>query len=381
MGLFDIRTHQQDDILDRIAEELQLDSTRHERAKTAYNAVGSWIDSDPDFFSNLEFEIYPQGSYRIGTTVKPYGKEEYDLDFVVHIRALYYLHTPEKIYEKLRGRIMEHEFYRGIAEPKNRCIRINYAGDFHMDILPGCIEFEFDNNRLKVPDKSRASWVASNPRGFADWFESKYILQSEILLEKAYSIEELPEQEKAKFKQPLQRAVQLLKRFRDIHFTSNPKLATSSIILTTLAGHLYRGEPSIYEAFDGIIERVWELVCNSNGKIDIINPANKDEKFSDKWEDNPALFDSFLEYANTLHTAWNQFKSNSTVDEGGNALKALFGDSVVNKAFTAQSDLINFRRQGPNLGIIRNSGQLTRVMNSSPTLSNIKTNTFYGDRG
>ena len=33
-------------------------------------------------------EVYPQGSYRIGTTVRPLSEEEFDLDFVVELTAL-----------------------------------------------------------------------------------------------------------------------------------------------------------------------------------------------------------------------------------------------------------------------------------------------------
>jgi hypothetical protein len=43
-------------------------------------------------------------------------------------------------------------------------------------------------------------------------------------------------------KTPLQRAIQLLKRHRDVMFVDNLDVAPISMILTNLAGHAYGGE-------------------------------------------------------------------------------------------------------------------------------------------
>lgn len=58
---------------------------------------------------------------------------------------------------------MEHEKYNEILEAKNRCLRLKYHGDFHMDILPGIQEFAWDDDRLCIPDRSLGLWVSSNP--------------------------------------------------------------------------------------------------------------------------------------------------------------------------------------------------------------------------
>jgi hypothetical protein len=79
---FNNKNTQLDDLLARIAEEIQLDDTRKERMKSAYKAIESLLNEDEGFFKNAVFEIYPQGSVRIGTTVKPTGENEFDLDIV-----------------------------------------------------------------------------------------------------------------------------------------------------------------------------------------------------------------------------------------------------------------------------------------------------------
>lgn len=234
------RATQIDDLLDKMAEEVQLDATRYERMKSSYEAVKNWIEADEKFFKPYRYDVYPHGSVRILTTVKPIGKDEFDLDIAIHLKSNT-PHTPQRIYSELKRRLAENDRYKGMMEMKNRCIRLNYSGDFHMDILPGIQENEFDEDKIRVPDRELGHWVSSNPRGYAKWFMGKANLVRESLLEKALKAERLPSDDFQK-KKPLQRAVQLIKRYRDIYFQKDDTYKTSSIILTTIAGEFYQGE-------------------------------------------------------------------------------------------------------------------------------------------
>ena len=180
-----------DDLLDKMAEEVQLDSTRYERMKSSYEAVKNWIEDDEIFFKPYKYDLYSHGSVRILTTVKPIGKDEFDLDIAIHLQNNT-PHTPQRIYNELKRRLEESKIYKPMIELKNRCIRLVYAGDFHMDILPGIQENAIDQNKLKVPDRGLGDWVSSNPRGYADWFIAKANLVKESLLEKALRAEKLP---------------------------------------------------------------------------------------------------------------------------------------------------------------------------------------------
>jgi hypothetical protein len=150
-----------------MAEALQLDKTRYELMIQHYEAIKKWIETDRAFFSPFKYEFYPPGSVRTRTTVKPIGKDEFDLDIALHLKTNFNNHTPEKIYNELRRRLKEHAIYSAKMELKNRCIRLNYTGDFHIDILPGIQENDWVENKLRVPDRALKSWVSSNPRGYA----------------------------------------------------------------------------------------------------------------------------------------------------------------------------------------------------------------------
>lgn len=119
--IFDNYILQREELLARIAQELQLDKTRLERMESAYNAIAELLKKDEDFFDGLIIEVYAQGSKRIGTTVRPINDKDFDLDVVLHIYDPYYNHTPEKIYNALVKVLEKNGYYKSIMEKKKMC--------------------------------------------------------------------------------------------------------------------------------------------------------------------------------------------------------------------------------------------------------------------
>lgn len=364
-----------DDLLDKMAESIQLDKSRYERMKQHYEAVKDWIESDENFFKPYKYDVYPHGSVRILTTVKPIGKDEFDLDIVIHLKSSLGSHIPSKIYAELKRRLEENATYKSMLEAKNRCIRLNYAGDFHMDILPGVQEFAWDEDRLKVPDKDLGAWVSSNPRGYAKWFLGKANLVKESMLEKALKAEKLPA-DSFNQKKPLQRAVQLIKRYRDIYFQNDDTYKTSSIVLTTLAGQLYTGQDSIFDAIDGIITTIQNNIRNSFSRIKVYNPVNANEDFTDKWDKEPEYYIAFQKFCAHLYKEWQILKTQQGVISEGIILKGLFGDDLVVRAQNDQTDFIETLRKNKQLAADRTTGILSTAATASAAI--IKTNTFFG---
>ncbi|MFH6937071.1 cyclic GMP-AMP synthase DncV-like nucleotidyltransferase [Flavobacterium sp. FlaQc-30] len=367
---------QLDDLLDRMAESLQLDKTRYELMIQHYEAIKKWIEADEQFFKPFKYELYPHGSVRIRTTVKPIGKDEFDLDIALHLKVQWDIHTPEKIYFELRRRLSEHAIYKEKMELKNRCIRLNYSGDFHMDILPGVQENDWDEDKIRVPDRLLGYWVSSNPRGYSKWFLNKANIVKISLLEKALRAENLPSND-FENKKPLQRAVQLIKRYRDIYFHDDDTFKTSSIILTTIAGLYYNGEESIYLTVENIVNRIRQHTIHNSWRLKVLNPVNSEEDFTDKWEREPRYYQAFETFCEHLYEQWQELKKENGIISEGRILKGLFGDELYFKAQTSQADIIEKSRNANQLGINRNSGIIGAAGTVSTSL--VKTNTFFGN--
>ena len=376
------RSAQVDDVLNRICEALQLNKSRREKVNARYEAVSGWIEKDDGYFKDAK--IYAQGSYRIGTIIKPQKGEEFDLDFVVQTNKDWTKTKFMDLYKSFKNRLADNDSYEGKLIEKTRCIRINYADEFHMDVIPTCTEGITDDiNRIMVPDKKEHDWAISNPEGYALWFESNYIDESSILLKGYYSgeimekAEDLPEDVPYELKQPLQRAVQLLKRFRDIYFEDDVDSSPSSIVLTTVAGLFYKQETSIYDAIGNIVHNIKLNIDQlpTNTRFKIVNPVNKEEEFTKEWEDNPVLFKSFLQFIKDLHSFWTNMNNLSTIDLP-KELKARFGENIVLEAYNSQGDYIHSLRRNQSTAISKSTGVAASIL--SENVKEDTKNTFYG---
>lgn len=330
---------QREELLARIAQELQLDKTRLEKMETAYNAVAEVLKKDEDFFDGLDIEVYAQGSKRIGTTVKPINGEDFDLDTVLHIYDIFNNYYPEQVYNALVKSLEKDSYYKTIMEKKTRCVRLNYKSDFHMDILPACMPNNWDKENIRIPEKALKGWSLGNPKGYGNWFldiansvKQPMLRQySQMLLEAKVEAEPLPEE--LYLKTPLQRAVQLFKRYRDIYF-QDKDYRVSSIVITTLVASLYQGENSIFETIDNVAKRIKEnyLAAINNGyKFKVLNPVNSAEDFTDSWTDRH--YESFYNFITDFYIKWQNL---SSFERGKEDYIKLFGEGIYKKSLNEQ---------------------------------------------
>ena len=350
LDIFNNYPLQREELLARIAQELQLDKTRLERMESAYNAVAELLKNDKDFFDGLVIEVYAQGSKRIGATVRPFNKADFDLDVVLHIFDPYFRHSPEEIYNALVKALEKDGYYKTILEKKKRCVRLNYKSDFHMDILPACMPSFSEKERIKIPEKALRGWSSGNPKGFADWFlsiansvESPLLSRNVVaLLEAQIETERLPEE--AYLKTPLQRVVQLLKRYRDIFFEKKD-YPVSSIVITTLAAQFYGAENSIFEAMDNVVSKIKSSYLDSirnSKKFKVLNPVNQEEDFTDSWTNEH--YRSFFSFIEDFHKRWQNLKN--SFETSNEDYIRLFGEGVYKKTLSEQFE--NFAKSTNN---------------------------------
>ena len=70
-------------------------------------------------------------------------------------------------------------------------------------------------------------------------------------------VEDVPEY---KVKTPLQQAIQILKRHRDIMFEKDAEDRPISIIITTLAAHAYNNETNLLDALRNIVAHMTQFI-------------------------------------------------------------------------------------------------------------------------
>jgi hypothetical protein len=105
------------------------------------------------------------------------------------------------------------------------------------------------------------------------------LLESRAREARAASINDVPTY---RWKTPLQRCVQILKRHRDVMFAANPDAKPISIIITTLSARAYRGEEDLADAMERILTDMEGFVNAVRPRVP--NPVNPEEDFADKWD-------------------------------------------------------------------------------------------------
>ena len=74
-------------VLEQMVEALDLPDSAYEKAKKRYEDIGAWLERDESKCSTLSPHVFAQGSFRLGTAIKPLsGSEEYDLDLACELR-------------------------------------------------------------------------------------------------------------------------------------------------------------------------------------------------------------------------------------------------------------------------------------------------------
>lgn len=324
-------------ILLGLDKDLDITKTEYDNAVSRYEAVGKWLAGNGSMLAPYKPDIYPQGSFLLGTLIRPINEETHiDIDLVCRLRGKKDSWTQEDLKTIVGDRLKSHRNYKNMLDKEGRrCWTLQYAdsAQFHLDILPSLVDKDYDillENSKKSIDTSRIEtpairitdretwnyssgtvpelWPKTNPFGFARWFKSREsLLQGRrSLLEK--SIHPVPEYREKK--SVLVRVVQILKRHRDILFANDPDKPTS-IILTTLAAKAYEGEQDIYSALMNMISRMtlfieikYDNSRNKNLKW-VENPVNPEENFANRWSEKNDKQKNFYAWMESLKRDFN----------------------------------------------------------------------------
>jgi Second Messenger Oligonucleotide or Dinucleotide Synthetase domain len=362
--------------LERVCLQLQLTDAQYRNAEMKYHAVGNWLSAPDSELAPFAPEIYPQGSMLLGTTVRPWHGIEYDLDLVCQLHRCTD-QPPLRIYSWVYERMASHETYLQMLEKLKRCLRLNYASEFHLDILSACPNG--GNSAIIVPDRKLRCWIHSNPKGFAEWFFKQCQLRDRLAERMfAKAIEPLPSPVPSDYKYTLQRAVQLMKRHRDSFFDGGRDIARS-VIITTLAGQFYGGQRSLSLALDMILDRIHYSMEMAAEVPRIENPIHSAENFADTWDE--AKFEQFKGYIRHFR---NQIKhllcpnveeQRQGLEKTTERLGRLFGAAEVKEAIRLEAGEMNAHRQTKRL-VVSAVGALTTSSTAVTTV--VPRNQFFG---
>jgi len=359
-----------DDILEAMADALDIPPSKFEEAKSRYEAIGNWLDRPESTLAGYDPAISPQGSFLLGTVTRPFtDKEEYDVDLVCRLQPTKVQFTQKSLKEAVGYEVALYAKAHSMAEPEEhrRCWRLNYAAgaQFHMDILPALPDAQryqtkllehgyrtlaqddaLSGHAIAITDKTSPhydlptdDWPQSNPTGYAAWFRGRMRVRL-TEAKRAYaqreritaSVDEIPDY---KVKTPLQRSIQLLKRHRDCMFADDCEHKPISIIISTLSAHAYSEEPTISAALQSILTGMDRYIEDRAGVAWVANPVNPAENFADKWAEEPKKRENFYRWLDQARQDFALYLRASPFDTMPELLREHLGDTLVDRTLAA----------------------------------------------
>jgi hypothetical protein len=262
-------------------ERIKLDATRRGRIDSAVANFIAYCENDIELHKVMAEKPFLQGSVATGTVIKPLLGDEFDVDVIYPFNLNNFNNpSPTGIVDWFVGRLQLSADYKQRLIIKPRCARLNYAGDFHVDIIPSAKD-KGDMQPYAVPTRDKVGWKKNDPKGFSAWVQNKDVASQWI-----------DGAGDGRFK----RACRFLKRWRDHRF-GDESAPSSMLLITVLGKHAPPGwnyfpqvENLLYPEHQCDAAYLYDLVRITIGCIETqghegyMNPTIPEENLAAGWE-------------------------------------------------------------------------------------------------
>ncbi len=288
--------------VDFLKEEVDLNQTRLDRLNTSVTAVTEYLSKKLNGYEKVE----RQGSYALRTIIKPTDESrEYDADVLLYMEYSS-AKEPKEYINEIYNCLRENDVYAEKARRKTRCVVLDYAGDFHLDVVPCLIS---EDEKQYICNNNTNEFEKTDGTGYRDWFNDKNGFTHGNL----------------------KRVTRLLKYLRD----HKGNFTAKSILLTTLIGNTVVGEndsdnfKSLPDALKTVSNRInGFLQCNPTMPR-IFNPVLPEEDFTRHWDQNK--YENFRKlfnvYNDKINAAYDAVEHDDSIDKW----REVFGDGFGKK--------------------------------------------------
>jgi hypothetical protein len=376
-------------LLGRVADSLDITPTQFARAKQAYETISEVAtnSSDPRLTSA---KVFPQGSFAIGTVIRPADNEdgEFDVDLACRLFATTSL-SPFVAKRLIGDQLAADARYAHKLKEKPRCWRVNYEGDFHLDICPLVLADQSD----AIPDKELARWILTHPEAYAAWFnELANRARTRVLNERVVmKAEVVPFPDENPDKGWLRRLVQLLKRHRCLwcqRAGEQSDFAPISIILTTLAARSFEREINAGRQFAnpyalmqrviaGMPDGIEQRLVDGQQQWWVQSPVAA-ENFANRWNEDRRWAEAFADWHQDALANVHRLIAVTGLDGARPLLEHSFGAIASTKAIKAYAEAATTARDTGKLRFVPTAGGLITTSSAVAGIA-VPRHTFFGD--
>ncbi len=199
-----------------LTHSVNLDQPRLDELDEQVKAIFA-IASDDDTLGNHVEDYIRTGSWAHRTIIKPVRNKDFDGDILLQLEEVEGW-EPKRYLAETRAAFLRNDSSKDlIKESHDRCVRIDFADDGHVDVVPYIIRGDTGDGEgdESIVNAATNEFEETNPRGLAEWMRANDRLANGHL----------------------RRVIRLLKYLRDYKTT----FSIPSIILTTFLGEQVQG--------------------------------------------------------------------------------------------------------------------------------------------
>jgi len=287
-----------------LADHVNLNQGRLDRLERSVNAITNLLKQRLEGYRKCS----QQGSYALKTIIKPVkSNDEFDADILVFMRdSNFYPHVVNYGFtdyvDKVYGTLKQDHNYEDKIKRNTRCVTVDYAGDFHLDIVP-CLEY---SSSYYICNRAEKRYEETDGDGYRGWLTQKNLIVGGNNLRKV---------------------TRLLKFLRD----HKDNFSVKSILLTTMLGsavHNYDENSSDFSdlptALKTLSNRVNEFLRAISYMPTISNPVLQSENFNRHWDQGK--YNNFREKFNIYNSRINAAFEETDHDRSLRRWRELFGD-------------------------------------------------------
>lgn len=285
-----------------LENEVNLNPSRitnlDDRTETITNLL-----SESEKFKDNFIDIIPQGSYAHKTIIKPVkATYEFDADILLYLEE-YAEWEAEDYVQELYQFFRDNSTYKDKVSRKTRCVTIQYANDFHIDIVP----FLERHSEKYVTNRNENNFELTDPEKYSEWLDERNRITKHHFV----------------------KVIRLLKYIRDYKQT----FAIKSIILNTLLGeqvndaalledeNCYTDVPTTLYT---VMKKLKAYVKDHEYMPTIADPGETGENFGDRWlQDGWAVFRTkMIYYSDKITEAYEETDKEKSLSKW----QEVFGD-------------------------------------------------------
>lgn len=395
-------------LLASIATKIELPPSQHALMCQRKEAIEKHLEREGSPLKGLIRLFYQQGSVAIGATIRAKLRDEgFDIDIIVeliHRGNLTPAEVLDLLYRAMRGELGSR--YYDCTVRQSRCVTIHYADGMHLDLSPSVLLDESDprrshifHSKLEEP-RWKDTTILTNSFGFVMYYNQRCPidrqfaddygrmvrdadLQLQAMVKDADSIPVPAHSSEMGGKSAVTVALQLLKRYRNIHWLPRDRRMPASVMLSCLALEVAEAGRTIGQNLAIIANHVLNRLVRAKSVGELIqveNPCCPGDVFTDRWPEDHRGQDLLIgDMRHFLVQLEQFFDERRSFKDRARTLELMFGEAVAKQvvdAFAAETGEI-VKSGNHLLGVAGGVFATPATVAAKPAT---RANTFYGSK-